>query len=754
MGLIRVRFLMWVFFLASVLLLAPFPVFCALDDGLRIKEGPINIQADRLVYEEDDETYHAEGDVLITYPGGTLRADSVILRKAVNTAYAKGRVVLKSDQDVLEGESVIFNIETKTGTVDEGKMFVAKNHVYVRGSEFEKSGDATYRIQNAVATTCDGPDPAWSLKGQELNVTIDGYGTLKNGTFYAGKVPVFYFPYLLFPVKTTRQSGLLLPYLSYSKDKNGADIELPLYWAISENMDATFYQRFMSKRGFKEGAEFRYFLTPETSGVVYGDYLLRDRLRIREQIKAPNEALSRDWDQDHDRWSFYLQHESAFDNGYYLRADIARVSDHWYFKDFSSRNYYREHYAKDKDDRFKKVSFDADKSLRSLDSKFRFVKDWSLYNLTALARYTDDFTSSSNEYTLQQYPEVTLTAVNQPLWSTPLRFELVTSYNNYYRDKGQKGSLFDFQPVLSLPLSLGPYAQFTPKFEWNGALWSARGEDVAGIDKNGNRSTYSAGGIVTSEIQRIYQVNSKSVQKIRHGIRTEVGYTYSPNVKQNDIPDYARSHLLKLDNRPNIKPEDMPDYLARLGELDEQNGVTYALINTLMVKMNDGIEGPRYRELMRLKLSQTYDIDGKVPYWDDDNNAKDRHFGTVDMELDVTPLPYLSLKSRSRYDVNDGSWLRTNNDLTVTTPRGDEASLGYHYTRGLIEEINVSLKAKINKDIEVSLTLKENVMASRTVEQTYAVTYQRQCWGFKVGYSDSADDQQIFASLSLLGFGF
>lgn len=724
MGLIRVRFLIWLFLLlAAVLLMVPSAAFCAFDGGLKVKEGPVNIQADRLIYEEDDETYRAEGDVLITYPGGTLKADSVVLRNAINTAYAKGRVILKSDQDVLEGESIIFNILTKTGTVDDGKMFIAQNHVFVRGRELEKSGEATYRVLDAVATTCDGPDPAWSMKGQELNVTIDGYGTMKNGTFYAGKTPVLYLPYLIFPVKTTRQSGLLSPYISYSKDKNGADIEIPFYWAIAENMDATFYQRFMSKRGFKEGAEFRYFLTPETSGVVYGDYLLKDRLRINES----DGSMSRDWDKDHDRWSFYMQHESAFDNGYYLRADVARVSDHWYFRDFSSRNYYRDHYSTDQNDRFKKVSFDADRSLPYLDSKFRFVKDWSLYNLTTRARYTDDFTTSSNKRTIQQYPEVALTAVNQPLPHTPLRYELVTAYNNYYRDEGMKGSLYDFRPALSLPLSLGRFAQFTPKFEWNGSLWSARGDDEPGIDKNGNRSSYVAGGLVTSDIQRIYQVHGKSVEKIRHGIRAEVGYAYSPNVDQ----------------------EDVPDYVARL---DEQNGLTYALINTLIVKRNQGKEGPSYLEIMRLKLSQTYHFDGMkldTEYPD----TKDQHFGTVDMELDLNPCSYLSLRSRSSYEVNDGFWLRTNNDLTLSVSQNNRVSLGYHYTKDLIEQINVSLKAKINKDIDVSLTLKENLLENRSVEQTYALTYQRQCWGVTIGYSQSPDDKQIFAALSLLGLG-
>ena len=103
--------------------------------------------------------------------------------------------------------------------------------------------------------------------------------------------------------------------------------------------------------------------------------------------------------------------------------------------------------------------------------------------------------------------------------------------------------------------------------------------------------------------------------------------------------------------------------------------------------------------------------------------------------------------------MNDGSWLRSNNDLILSTPRGDTVSLGYHYTKSLIEQINVSLMAKINKEITVSFTLKENVLESRTVEQTYAVTYQRQCWGVTAGLTKSHDDQQIYVALSLFGLG-
>ncbi len=65
-------------------------------------------------------------------------------------------------------------------------------------------------------------------------------------------------PYLIFPAKTTRQTGFLFPRFAYSRDKNGLDVEIPFYWAVSDSADATFFQRYMEKRGFKEGVEFRY----------------------------------------------------------------------------------------------------------------------------------------------------------------------------------------------------------------------------------------------------------------------------------------------------------------------------------------------------------------------------------------------------------------------------------------------------------------------------------------------------------------
>ncbi|MEN6321829.1 MAG: hypothetical protein ABFD82_24185 [Syntrophaceae bacterium] len=227
---------------ALIFILYFIPVSGTIAAEKKIEKGPITIEANSIAYDKDKDTYTAKENVFIVFSGGFLMAESVILDRISNDAFAEGHVLLISDNDILEGDRVKFNIESKMGVAYEGKMFLAKNHFYLTGSKIEKTGEATYHINDATATTCDGDSPDWRLRGSELDVTIDGYGTLKHSEFLAKNLPILYTPYLLFPAKTTRQSGFLLPYLSSGK-KLGFDVELPFFWAISDSTDATLYQR-------------------------------------------------------------------------------------------------------------------------------------------------------------------------------------------------------------------------------------------------------------------------------------------------------------------------------------------------------------------------------------------------------------------------------------------------------------------------------------------------------------------------------
>ena len=60
-------------------------------------------------------------------------------------------------------------------------------------------------------TTCGFDHPDWTFKAKDVDLTVGGYATASNTTFSVLGHPLLYIPWGVFPVKTERQSGFLLP---------------------------------------------------------------------------------------------------------------------------------------------------------------------------------------------------------------------------------------------------------------------------------------------------------------------------------------------------------------------------------------------------------------------------------------------------------------------------------------------------------------------------------------------------------------
>ena len=702
------------------------------------ENNPVSIDADIMDYDNVLDLYHAKGKVSIVYTGATLWADEVELDNKNNVATAQGNAFLKMGEDTLRGEKIVLNIADKTGTAYKANAFYARNNFYVKGDKIEKTGENTYFIKQPVATTCNGDDPDWQIAGSEMKVTVEGYGLIKDARFLAKGLPIFYSPYLPFPAKTIRQSGFILPYLAYSRDKDGIDIELPYFWAISSQMDATFYQRYIEKRGFKEGAEFRYYLGEKSFGTFYGDYI-EDTKHFTETSDA---ATSRDWQGMHRRWSYYLNHQTDFDSQFYIRTDLNTVSDKWYFKDFSAQNYYLDNYALTGEDNFKNVSFKGDKSLRYLESTVRVYKGWSNYSITGMINSTEDFAATNNDQTLQEYPEIAFTGVKQHLLSTPLYYEFTGAYDYLYRSEDQKGHFIDFSPTVSLPIDVLSYFKITPQFALKETYWS-RDDDLSDSkDKSADRTVYNASVSLSSQLSRIFDVNVNNWERIRHEIKPEIVYSYVPSVSTDNVPDYYS---------PAASPFVMPVLSLSGDSLTQQNAVAWSLTNTLTARVKDEAGAYSYLEFLRLKLFQAYDLHEASKDMSGSTMER-RPFSDIGIELDFTPYKYLSFKSRNEYNVYDG-WKQNNFDLNVKDWRGDSLLIGYRYTVNSVEEIDFGLKAIITGNIEGTFVSKYDIANSRTIENSLGIVYRKQCWSMGFDLTETDDDVRFLFRISLTGFG-
>ena len=82
----------------------------------------------------------------------------------------------------------------------------------VNGEVIERTGVDTFQIERGNFTTCRCPPETerrpWEIEAKEADVEVGGYAVGKDLWFKVFDVPVLYVPWLIFPVKTERQSGL------------------------------------------------------------------------------------------------------------------------------------------------------------------------------------------------------------------------------------------------------------------------------------------------------------------------------------------------------------------------------------------------------------------------------------------------------------------------------------------------------------------------------------------------------------------
>jgi hypothetical protein len=113
--------------------------------------------------------------------------------------------------------------------------------------------------EHGLFTPCrcqEGESPTWGFRASRIDAQLGGYADLDNSVLEIHGVPVLYLPFLRFPLKTKRQTGFLIPDLSY-QSRDGNIFTAPLYFAINPWSDATLTTTFIEKRGWRLGVEYR-----------------------------------------------------------------------------------------------------------------------------------------------------------------------------------------------------------------------------------------------------------------------------------------------------------------------------------------------------------------------------------------------------------------------------------------------------------------------------------------------------------------
>lgn len=294
-------------------------------------QQPTDIEGDELRDVENANTL-IQGNVSLSRGDQALHTDKLTFNRDTGDYVAEGSVRYQDSGMRVIAERASGNQDRDTHRIEDLQYQLTRRRGNGGAEAIEMHGTEGSLI-GSTYSTCDPGQRVWELRARRIDIDTDkGLGVARNATVRIGKVPVLHVPWLMFPIDDRRRTGLLYPSVSMS-GRNGFDWRQPIYLNLAPNYDATLNPRYMSKRGFALGGEFRW-LYPEGSGMVSGNYMPHDNLPGDE----PQRYLGSTPPEDN-RGLFKLNAIHRLGSEWFARADLGWVSDTHYLEDFNNSLY-------------------------------------------------------------------------------------------------------------------------------------------------------------------------------------------------------------------------------------------------------------------------------------------------------------------------------------------------------------------------------------------------------------------------------
>lgn len=300
------------------------PLRPGMSDDTPMDEAPLFVSAKASRYEQEKQAATLAGDVVLRQSSMQIEAEEATLHQAENRGELKGNVRIRDNGMLVVGDRAEIQLDNGEAKVENAEYVIHKGHV--RGSALyaKREESAVVRLKDGTYTRCEPGSNAWQLKGKNVKLNpATGFGTATNVTLRVKDIPVFYTPYIYFPIDDRRQSGFLAPALSSSSD-NGFTLSTPYYFNLAPNYDATLYPTYMAKRGLLLEGEGRY-LTKGSEGQIGAAYL--DDEEDKRKLQS---------DYEDQRWMYNWQHKGGLDERLLAEVDYTEISDPYYFQDLDS----------------------------------------------------------------------------------------------------------------------------------------------------------------------------------------------------------------------------------------------------------------------------------------------------------------------------------------------------------------------------------------------------------------------------------
>lgn len=639
-----------------------------------LDENTVIISADEASVSRNDVSVMS-GNVQIRRSDVLLETDEARYDPATDNLSAVGNVRFSQPGIEVSGKRARFEGESERGAISLTSFRLPNNGGRGSADRIAIEGKNQIVMNQVRYTTCEGDKPAWTLVAPKLVLDNEkGTGSGRNVRVEFKGIPLIYAPYISFPISDKRKSGLLTPDFGHA-NRSGTAVELPFYWNIAPNYDATLTPRLLLTRGLQLNTEVRY-LKPRAAGKLYVEYLAKDK------------------ETDDARKYLSFQHDSSWARRWSMQADLNHVSDNTYFEDLGNNS--------------------SEASLTHLQRRvdFRYDTDnWRFLNRWQfLQTIFDSIDPADRPY--RRLPQFALNGARN-IADSRLSFGFNGELVNFDRNIGVTGIRLDAQPRLSWK-KIGNGYYFIPSAAWRFTQYDldnvAVGDPVR-PSRSAPMLTLDTGLV----FERESQISASAVQTLE----PRIFYTYIPYRDQSQLPvfdtDLADFNLVQLFQANRFIGAD------RLGDANQVSvGVTTRFLDT-----NSG------RQYLSATIGQTAFFDDRLVNLPGEGPQTSRASDLI-AEMSASFSASWRADMSLQWDPSDNTATKSAARLLYTPGERKVLSLGYRFRRGLLEQSDIATAWPVGDRWRFIGRWNYSMRDSQTLDRLIGLEYERCCWGLRL----------------------
>ena len=629
-----------------------------LTGNVEVEQGVRQIRSDELVYNRPEETLNARGNVRF---------------------WNKGVFAAGDEARAHTGKDVI--------TIEPGASFILEDrHGHGDGAGVAIFGRERLTAHDATYTTCNPGAADWRVTAGRVEFDrVEGVGDAWNAWLEFKGLPVFYTPWISFPLGDRRKSGLLAPSYGVS-GSSGVEITAPYYFNLAPNYDATLAMRVMSARGVQGQGELRFLSRTYGAGQVAAHYL-------------PFDAKF-----DGARAAVELEHQRRWSSRWSTHARFEWVSDAEYFGDLGTT-----------------LSQSSRTHLpRRIDANYR-ADGWSA-RIRLEDFLTVDRTIQPQSRPYARLPQI-LVHTRRPERNRALNFNAAGQLTYFDQRSRTTGARVDLQPSVTYPIRTAG-AFVIPKATLRFTRYAL---DQTGAEASGDSAPsrllpgFSLDGGVF--LDRPFALRGRS---LTHTIEPRLYYLLVPFDRQDALPNFDSGRFSF--NFAQLFREDRFSGGDRVGDA---NQLTLALTSRLLDEGGG--------ELARASIGQIrYFRDRKVVL-DATHDPDTAQNSDIITQIEARPAREWRIRADLQYDT--GADRIDKNTLSVRFQPDERRVVNatYRFVRGAgqqiaaVDQTDLSFAWPLGAHWRAvgrwNLAINRN--RSKTLEVFGGLEYENCCWGFR-----------------------